>query len=112
MDNGDYVVVTNCKHLTVTGKKFEDKKYWRHSGMPGHLYLTPMEKVVADKGFKEVLRKAVNGMLPKNTHRKTRLARLKLFDGSEHPYKQNLYAIHDQQPLVQKKLEALKESTS
>lgn len=109
MDNGDYVVVTNCDKLMVTGEKFEDKKYWKHSGKPGHLQLIPMEKVVADKGFKEVLRKAVNGMLPKNTFRKTRLARLKLFDGSEHPYKQNLYAIHDQQPLVQKKLKELEQ---
>lgn len=106
-DIGDYVVVTNCKKLRVTGNKFEDKVYWRHSGMPGHLKLTPMEKVVADKGFGEILKRAVSGMLPKNKLRKVRLDRLKVFDGSKNPYKQNLFATHDQQPLVRAKLEQL-----
>ncbi len=109
---GDYVVVTNCKKLRVTGNKFEDKEYWKHSGKPGHLILTPMEKIVADKGFGEVLKRAVSGMLPKNKLRKHRLDRLKVFDGSDHPYKQNLYAIHDQQPLVREKLQQLESKNS
>jgi len=106
-DIGDYVVVTNCKDLKVTGNKLKDKLYWRHSGKPGHLKLTPMSKIASDKGHGEVLKKAVSGMLPKNKLRKVRLERLKVFEGSEHPYKQNLYAVHDEQPIVRKRLEAL-----
>lgn len=63
-----------------------------------------MKKLVADKGYGEVLRKAVSGMLAKNGFRKERLDRLKVFDGSEHPYKENIVAFHDEQPLVEKKL--------
>lgn len=107
-DCGDYVVVTNCQSLRVTGKKFEQKKYWSHSTKPGHLKLTPMEKVVADKGYGEVLRRAVSGMLPKNKLRKPRLERLKVFDGADHPYKQNITAFAYEQPYVQAALEKAK----
>ncbi|CCH43699.1 50S ribosomal protein L13 [Wickerhamomyces ciferrii] len=103
-DVGDYVVVTNCKDLKITGNKLKDKLYWRHSGKIGQLKLTPMDKVIHDKGYGEVLRKAVSGMLPKTKLRKARLERLKVFDGSEHPYKQNIFAVHDQQPEARKKL--------
>ncbi len=107
MDCGDYVVVTNCSHINVTGKKMEQKTYWRHSGKPGNLKLTNMETLIAQKGAKEVVRKAVSGMLPRNKLRKWRLARLKLFDGSDHPYKQNLIAFHDEQPIVKDKIKRI-----
>lgn len=107
LDQGDYVVVTNCAQLKITGNKFEDKEYWRHSTKPGSLVLTPMKKMAQDKGFGELLKKAVSGMLPKNSYRKTRLARLKVFDGSENPYKQNIVAYADEQPLVVQKLKEL-----
>ncbi|AQZ12468.1 MRPL23 (YOR150W) [Zygosaccharomyces parabailii] len=92
-DSGDYVVVTNCQALRVTGKKLQQKHYWSHSGKPGHLKLTPMEKVIADKGYGETLKRAVSGMLPKNKLREVRLQRLKVFDGSEHPYAHNISAL-------------------
>lgn len=111
-DCGDYIVVTNCQRLRVTGKKMEQKTYWSHSQKPGHLKLTPMEKVVADKGYGEVLKKAVSGMLPKNKLRKTRLERLKVFDGSEHPYKQNITAFVYDQPYVLATLEKSKKNNS
>lgn len=69
-----------------------------------------MEKVVADKGFGEILKKAVSGMLPKNKLRKPRLERLKVFDGADHPYKQNITAFVYDQPYVQSKLKQLKAS--
>lgn len=109
-DCGDYVVVSNCQRLRVTGKKFEQKTYWSHSSKPGHLKLRTMEKVVADKGFGEILKKAVSGMLPKNKLRKPRLERLKVFDGADHPYKQNITAFVYDQPYVQSKLKQLKAS--
>lgn len=109
-DCGDYVIVTNCQQLRVTGKKFEQKTYWSHSSKPGHLKLRTMERVVADKGYGEILRKAVSGMLPKNKLRKQRLERLKVFDGGEHPYKSNVTAFVDQQPQVLQKLKELEQN--
>ncbi|EDO14839.1 hypothetical protein Kpol_364p11 [Vanderwaltozyma polyspora DSM 70294] len=97
-DCGDYVVVTNCQLLKVTGRKFDEKTYWSHSGKPGHLKLTPMNRLVENKGFNEALKKAVKGMLPRNKLRKVRLERLKVFDGSEHPYKNNITAFAYEQP--------------
>lgn len=107
LDQGDYVVVTNCSQLKITGNKFDQKTYWRHSTRPGSLVLTPMKKLVQDKGFGEVLKKAVSGMLPKNSHRKTRLDRLKVFDGTENPYQDNIVAFADEQPLVVQRLKEL-----
>lgn len=107
LDQGDYVVVTNCAQLKITGNKFDDKQYWRHSTKPGSLVLTPMKKLAADKGFGEILKKAVSGMLPKNSHRKNRLDRLKVFDGTENPYSENVVAFADEQPLVVQKLKEL-----
>ncbi|AET39575.1 mitochondrial 54S ribosomal protein uL13m Ecym_4539 [Eremothecium cymbalariae DBVPG len=103
MDCGDYVVVTNAQNIVVTGNKWQDKNYWSHSGKPGHLKLRSMETVVANKGYGEILKKAVSGMLPKNRLRKLRLARLKVYDGSEHPYKDNITAFVDDQVQVNDK---------
>lgn len=97
MDCGDYVVVTNVKNIKISGNKWKDKTYWSHSGKPGHLKLKNMETVVSNKGYGEILRKAVNGMLPKNRLRKIRLSRLKVFDGSENPYQDNIVAYADEQ---------------
>lgn len=99
-DTGDYVVVTNCQNLRVTGKKFEDKTYWKHSTRPGSLQLKTMETIVKEKGYGEILKKAVSGMLPKNKLRKIRLNRLKVFDGSENPYKQNILAFAYEQKFI------------
>ncbi|GMM34796.1 mitochondrial 54S ribosomal protein YmL23 [Saccharomycopsis crataegensis] len=112
IDCGDYVVVTNCNRLKVSGNKMQEKEYWSHSTKPGNLKLVTMEKMAADKGFGELLRKAVSGMLPKNKLRKVRLERLKLFDDSEHPYKQNFIAHWDQQAQVQKILQQQKKDNA
>lgn len=66
-----------------------------------------MNVVAERKGYGELLRRAVSGMLPKNKLRKIRLERLKVFDGEENPYKNNITAFADQQPEVLKKLEDL-----
>lgn len=106
-DAGDYVVVSNCQHLKVTGKKLTDKTYWSHTTRPGSGRATPMDKIISDYGYGEILRRAVSRMLPKNRYRKERLARLKVFDGSEHPYASNIIAWADQFPQVE---EAVKSS--
>ncbi|KAI0840661.1 ribosomal protein L13 [Hypoxylon sp. FL0890] len=89
-DCGDYVVVTNCAALHVTGHKKWRKMYYRHNTRPGSLRSVTMDVLMAKHGGAEVLRKAVSGMLPKNRLRDKRLARLKAFEGDAHPYKQNL----------------------
>ncbi|KAM0283378.1 hypothetical protein ACHAQH_002501 [Verticillium albo-atrum] len=89
-DCGDYVVVTNCAALHVTGRKMWQKTYYRHTTRPGSLRSVTMDVLMAKHGGAEVLRKAVSGMLPKNRLRDKRLARLKAFEGDAHPYKQNI----------------------
>ncbi|KAG7890473.1 hypothetical protein KL935_003968 [Ogataea polymorpha] len=110
-DAGDYVVVSNAQFLRVTGNKLNDKTYWSHSTRPGSGKATPMKKIIKDYGYGEVIKRAVSKMLPKNKHRWTRLNRLKVFDGSDHPYKQNLIAFADQQPIVLEKVKKLEEKT-
>ncbi|TPX14812.1 uncharacterized protein E0L32_005207 [Thyridium curvatum] len=89
-DCGDYVVVTNCAALHVTGRKKWQKTYYRHNTRPGSLRHVTMDVLMDKYGGSEVLRKAVSGMLPKNRLRDKRLARLKVFEGEAHPYKSNL----------------------
>lgn len=108
-DHGDYVVVTNCSHLKVSGNKMKEKTYWSHTGRPGSLKLVPMETMISNKGFGEVLKKAVKGMIPKNKLRLARLDRLKVYDGDDHPYKQNLIAFADEVPDMKRKLAKLNE---
>lgn len=83
IDVGDFVVVVNSDNLVVTGKKMEDKMYYKHSGYPGGL----REMQLKDKMIKDstdVIFKAVRGMLPDNKLRDARLARLKIYAGEEH----------------------------
>jgi len=75
-DMGDFVVVKNVDKIKLTGKKEEQKIYYRHSGYPGGSKKVPYEKVVARDSL-EPLRKAVYGMLPKNKLRSRMIKRLK-----------------------------------
>ncbi len=84
-DNGDYVVVINAKNVKVTGNKMTDKKYYRHSGFPGGLTELKLEEVL-EKDPSLVIKEAVKGMLPKNKLAADRLARLRVFEGSEHSH--------------------------
>lgn len=92
-DCGDYVIATSCADLTTTGKKRYQKLYYTHSTKPGSLKSMSMDNMFKKWGGGEVLKKAVRGMLPKNRLRDKRLARLKVFEGEEHPYKRNVVKI-------------------
>ena len=85
IDNGDYVVVTNAKHLVVNGNKMVDKKYYRHSGFPGGLTELKLEEVI-EKDPTLAIKEAVKGMLPKNKLAADRMARLRVFEGAEHAH--------------------------
>lgn len=75
-DIGDFVIIKNIKNLKITGKKMEQKEYFRHSGFLGGVRLTPLKKLFKENPA-EVFKKAVYGMLPKNKLRARMIKRLK-----------------------------------
>lgn len=84
-DRGDFVVVINASQIAVTGKKMEQKKYYRHSGYLGNL----REETLADVMRKDpslAISRAVTGMLPDNKLRKFWLKRLYIYNDENHPY--------------------------
>ena len=85
IDAGDYVVVINAKDTVVTGEKETDKIYYRHSGFPGGIKDAQL-KEVREKFPERIIEAAVRGMLPKNKLSPDRMARLKIFAGSEHAH--------------------------
>ena len=85
VDNGDYVVVVNASELVVTGTKETDKMYYRHSGFPGGLKEAELKDLRA-KNPASVIESAVKGMLPKNKLAAGRMARLRVFPGTEHDH--------------------------
>ncbi len=84
-DAGDYVVVINAEQIKVTGKKEQDKIYYRHSGYPGGLKETTFDKLKA-KNPTQIIELAVKGMLPKNPLGRAMLRKLKVYAGAEHPH--------------------------
>ena len=85
MDNGDFVVVKNIEHAKFTGKKFQDKKYYRHTGYPGGIKVTTPEKL-HEKKPDEALKLAVKRMLPGGVLGKKQLSKLKIYSGNDHPH--------------------------
>jgi len=86
LDCGDNVVVINAKDIKVTGKKEKQKQYTSYSGYPGGLKVTSLEKL-REEHPERIIEFAVKNMLPKNKLRDSRMERLKVFQGEEHPYK-------------------------
>lgn len=85
LDCGDYVIVINVDRLVLTGRKLEQKKYYRHSGFPGGI----SEKTAAemlDQTPERALMLAVKGMLPKGPLGRKMLTKLKVYSGGEHPH--------------------------
>jgi len=85
MDDGDFVVVKNIEHIKFTGNKFENKKYYRHTGHPGGIKESTPEKLHKEKPG-EVLKLAVKRMLPGGVLGKKQLTKLKVYSGNEHPH--------------------------
>jgi len=85
LNTGDYVVVVNAEKIHVTGKKIEQKKYYRHSGYHGGLKETNLQQML-DKHPDRVIKQSVKGMLPKNVPGRRMLGRLKVYAGSDHPH--------------------------
>ncbi len=85
LDCGDYVVVVNAKKIKVTGKKEEQKSYFRHSGYPGG-FKSETLKELRERRPEEIIKRAVKGMLPQNRLRDPMLKRLFVFPDTEHTY--------------------------
>ena len=85
MDHGDFVVVKNIEMVKFTGKKFQNKKYFRHTGYPGGIKETTPEKL-HEKKPAESLKLAVQRMLPGGALGKKQLTKLKIYSGENHPH--------------------------
>ena len=85
MDNGDFVIVKNVENLKFTGNKFENKKYFRHTGYPGGIKEATPERL-SKKYPDKILKLAVKRMLPGGPLAKKQLSKLKMYVGSNHPH--------------------------
>jgi len=84
-DTGDFIVVINANKVTLTGRKWDKKIYYRHTGYIGGLKEISAKKLL-EKKPEDILRFAVRGMLPKNSLGRRQLKKLKIYSGSEHPH--------------------------
>jgi len=94
MDVGDYVVVVNAERVRLTGRKADQKEYFRHSGFMGGEKLIPFRRML-ERRPEWVIERAVKGMLPKNTLGRQMAGKLRVYAGPEHPH-----AAQDPQPLA------------
>ncbi len=85
MDDGDFVIVKNIEQIKFTGNKFQNKRYYRHTGHPGGIKETTPENL-AKKKPGEVLKLAVKRMLPGGVLGKKQLTKLKIYVGNDHPH--------------------------
>jgi len=90
VDTGDYIVVVNAEKVHVTGKKFTDKVYYKHTGFPGGIRSMTFEKMM-ERSPEKIISIAVKGMLPKNPLGRAMFRKLKIYAGPDHRH-------HAQQP--------------
>jgi large subunit ribosomal protein L13 len=91
MDMGDYVVVVNSEKIRVTGRKRQQKTYYRHSTYPGGLKVESLEKLLARRPSR-VIERAVRGMLPHNRLGRALYRHLKVYAGPDHPHESQVRA--------------------
>ncbi len=85
VDTGDFVIVVNAGKINLTGRKLEQKTYYRHSGYPGGFKSVTAGKLIATRP-ERVIKMAVQGMLPKTQLGKSMLSKLKIYAGDKHPH--------------------------
>ncbi len=85
-DNGDFVIVINAERIHLTGKKWDDKIYYRHSGYMGSIKSRTAREIL-EKTPEDLIMMAVKGMLPKNKLGRAQLKKLKVYAGADHPHK-------------------------
>jgi len=85
IDTGDFVIVTNCEKVRLTGNKMEQKVYQHFTGYPDGRKVRPIKEIMAKKP-EMVLREAIRRMMPKNNLARHQLSKLKLYAGPNHPH--------------------------
>lgn len=85
LDNGDFVIVTNCERIVVTGKKLDTVRYYRHSRYPGGLKSRTLREMM-DRFPERVIYEAVRGMMPKNKLGRAQMKKLRIYTGDQHPH--------------------------
>jgi large subunit ribosomal protein L13 len=85
-DLGDHVIVVNAEKVKLTGRKREQKTYYRHTGYTGNLKSITADKVLSGPHADRVVRNAVRGMLPKNNLGRKLYKKLKVYAGPDHPH--------------------------
>ena len=103
MDHGDFVVVKNIENIKFTGKKFKNKKYYRHTGHPGGIKEITPENLHKKKPG-EALKLAVKRMLPGGPLAKKQLTKLKMYSGNEHPHSAQNFTVIELAKLNNKNL--------
>ena len=104
MDNGDYVVVTNIEKIKFTGKKFTDKKYYRHTGYPGGIKISTPLTLTKKNKFQDILKLAVKRMLPDGPLAKKQMTKLKIYKGLTHPHQNQNPKVIDFKSLNKKNI--------
>ena len=85
LDSGDFVIVTNCDRIVVTGNKLDDVRYYRHSRYPGGLKSRTMREQM-ERFPDRVIYEAVKGMMPKTRLGRAQMKKLRIYAGPEHPH--------------------------
>jgi len=85
VDTGDFVIVINAEKVHVSGKKEQDKMYYRHTGYPGGIKSSKYYELM-EKHPNRIIMGAVKGMMPKNALNRRSLLRLKVYSGAKHPH--------------------------
>ncbi len=104
IDNGDFIVVTNIDKIKFTGKKFKNKKYFRHTGHPGGIKETSPLRLKEKNKTEEILKLAVKRMLPGGTLAKKQLTKLKIYTGENHPHENQKPKLIDFEKLNRKNI--------
>ena len=84
-DLGDFVVIVNANEIHVTGKKLDQKIYYRHSGYPGGIKSKPLRDIM-ENSASEAIKSAVKGMLPKSKLGRQMFTKLKVYNDDNHPH--------------------------
>lgn len=85
LDVGDFVIIVNCEKIHVTGKRLDQKLYWRHTGFPGGIKNVSLRELL-NKHPERAIKFAIRGMLPKGPLGRQMLKKLKVYAGPEHPH--------------------------
>ena len=104
MDNGDFVVVTNIDKIKFSGKKFSNKKYYKHTGHPGGIKETTPLQLKEKNNTQQILKLAVKRMLPGGPLAKKQLTKLKIYNGDKHPHEIQKPKIIDFEKLNKKNI--------